>query len=234
MRRATTTTLEPVGRFTLLIIIAHVALVAGGWWWWQRMKEREHQAATLTWFSPADFATPKAPPVPASAIISSNTAPITLPSVPVPDMALTLPTSLPPPLPAFLRPLPPQSAPPAPVKTTGERKLEITLTRKSTTSTAPVALADIDKELTDAFREHWTLPADLDLSKGPFTVLLDVSVTRDGTLGRYSIRQFSDNSVVDMATLRAASMVKRITRALPAEFSGDSHEVQMQLRAELK
>lgn len=91
-------------------------------------------------------------------------------------------------------------------------------------------MKQVNDAIIDAFRQSWAQPGGL-TGEGQLVVQMDVVIARDGRVMSYLLGKPSGQSQVDMSVLRAAGLIKRIAIPLPAEFSGDSYEVQMHFRA---
>lgn len=151
---------------------------------------------------------------------------------------------------AVLEPPAKQPEPPLPVEVTnstpvtamrqvsvpGGGKFEVTLTHKpvvlTPSSSAPIAdMAAVDQAVLDALVQNWVPPSGPGTGSLARESMMEVVIARDGRVETYALVQPSGHSQADMSVLRAAGLVKRIATPLPAEFSGDRHEVQLHFRA---
>jgi outer membrane biosynthesis protein TonB len=209
-------TLEPTARIVLLITAAHAA-VLGGWWWMQHapVATRADQQPGLHWFSPKDMATPAAQPV--SPEFLARQQPDPAPPVEAPKSA---PAAAP--------------EPPAVVSAT---KFNVTVSPKTVATSADGngqsgQMTEVNEAIVDAFKQNWVPPSAIVTEGKAFDAQMDVAITRDGRVTNHMLVKPSGSSQIDMSALRACSLVKRIATPLPAQFSGDSYEVQIHFHAE--
>lgn len=123
------------------------------------------------------------------------------------------------------------------VLTSGVTKFELTLSHEpetpmSPSSAARVDMSAVDAAVIDAFRTYWVHPTAMNSAGTPREVRMDVRIARDGTVLTSLLARASGQSQMDMSALRAAGLVKKIAVPLPAQFSGDSYEVQIHFQAE--
>lgn len=113
---------------------------------------------------------------------------------------------------------------------------EMTLTHESADSPPSASaqaadLASVDQALLEALAQNWVPPPGPGSGRPSPGAEMDVVVARDGTVETYALVRASGQAQLDMSVLRTAGLVKRVSRPLPAEFSGDRHEVRIHFRA---
>jgi outer membrane biosynthesis protein TonB len=97
-------------------------------------------------------------------------------------------------------------------------------------SAAPADEADmdaVDEALNTAFLAGWTAPPIDAVPATQREARLNISIGRDGSVLKAQMSKFSGSHVLDQSILEAASKVKKISAALPSNFSKESYDLEL-------
>ena len=114
------------------------------------------------------------------------------------------------------------------------------IARLNTLRTAPVVVAPgvaqtdeeinldaVDEALNAAFLTHWTAPPITVVPSAQREARLNISIGRDGTVLKSQMSKFSGSHDLDQSIIQAAAQVKKISVALPSNFSKESYGLEL-------
>lgn len=90
-----------------------------------------------------------------------------------------------------------------------------------------VNLDAVDEAVNTAFLASWTAPPITAVPAAQREARLNISIGKDGTILKAQMSKFSGSHVLDQSILEAASRVKKISSALPSNFSKDSYDLEL-------
>ena len=133
----------------------------------------------------------------------------------------------------------PTTAPGAPAPPMSSPTL-LDIARLNTLRTAPVVpppgvahtdesinLDAVDEALNAAFLTHWTAPPITVVPAAQREARLNISIGRDGTVLKSQMSNFSGSHDLDQSIIQAAAQVKKISVALPSNFSKESYDLEL-------
>lgn len=89
------------------------------------------------------------------------------------------------------------------------------------------ALDPVDEGINTAFLGVWTAPPIDAVPAAQREARLNISLGKDGTVLKSQMSKFSGSHVLDQSILEAAANVKKIPVTLPANYTKDSYEVEL-------
>lgn len=89
------------------------------------------------------------------------------------------------------------------------------------------ALDPVDEALNTAFLAVWTAPPIDAVPATQREARLNISLGKDGTVLKSQMSKFSGSHVLDQSILEAAANVKKISVTLPANYTKDSYDVEL-------
>lgn len=98
---------------------------------------------------------------------------------------------------------------------------------KSDVIAEEVNLDAVDEAVNAAFLASWTAPPIGVVPAAQREARLNISIGRDGTVLKAQMSKFSGSHVLDQSILEAAARVKKISAALPSNFSKDSYDLEL-------
>jgi outer membrane biosynthesis protein TonB len=193
----------------------------------QAVKEEPVQKAVLVAAPPEP---PRMEPVP-----NAIGAPLFAPATPAPKPSANRSITLR----RMLEKKPPTTAPGAPAPPMSSPTL-LDIARLNTLRTAPVVVAQgvsqtdeeinldaVDEALNAAFLTHWTAPPITVVPAAQREARLNISIGRDGTVLKSQMSKFSGSHDLDQSIIQAAAQVKKISVALPSNFSKESYDLEL-------
>ena len=90
-----------------------------------------------------------------------------------------------------------------------------------------VNLDPIDEAVNRAFLAGWTAPPIDAVPATQREARLNISIGKDGSVLKTQMSKFSRSHVLDQSILEAAAKVKKISTALPSNFSKDSYDLEL-------
>jgi len=90
-----------------------------------------------------------------------------------------------------------------------------------------VNLDPIDEAVNRAFLTGWTAPPIDAVPATQREARLNISIGKDGSVLKTQMSKFSRSHVLDQSILEAAAKVKKISTALPSNFSKDSYDLEL-------
>ncbi|MDZ4403717.1 TonB C-terminal domain-containing protein [Prosthecobacter sp.] len=90
-----------------------------------------------------------------------------------------------------------------------------------------VNLDAVDEAVNTAFLTTWTAPPIDAVPVAQREARLNISIGKDGTILKAQMSKFSGSHALDQSILEAAGQVKKISAALPSNFSKDSYDLEL-------
>ena len=85
----------------------------------------------------------------------------------------------------------------------------------------------VDETVNTAFLAEWTAPPIDAVPAAQREARLNISIGRDGSVLKAQMSKFSGSHVLDQSILEAAAKVKKISAALPSNFSKESYDLEL-------
>lgn len=95
------------------------------------------------------------------------------------------------------------------------------------TGVEEVNLDPIDEAVNRAFLAGWTAPPIDAVPTTQHEARLNISIGKDGSVLKTQMSKFSGSHVLDQSILETAAKVKKISTALPSNFSKDSYDLEL-------
>lgn len=92
---------------------------------------------------------------------------------------------------------------------------------------ADVNMDAVDEALNTAFLASWTAPPIEAVPASQRGATMNIAIGKDGTVLKSQMSKFSGSHALDQSILEAAARVKKIAATLPANFSKDSYDLEL-------
>ncbi len=131
--------------------------------------------------------------------------------------------------PAYGSPAPPMSSPTLMdiARLNTLRPPPVPIPGQDTAVVEEVNLDAVDQAVNSEFLAGWTAPPIDAVPAAQREARLNISIGKDGTLLKAQMSKFSGSHVLDQSILEAASRVKKISAALPSNFTKDSYDLEL-------
>jgi outer membrane biosynthesis protein TonB len=94
-------------------------------------------------------------------------------------------------------------------------------------ASAELNLDTVDEAVNAAFLASWTAPPIESVPEGQREARLNLAIGKDGTVLKAQMSKFSGSHMLDQSILEAAAKVKKISTTLPANFTKESYDLEL-------